>query len=1185
MPEAKIIRIGAKSTAADTETLSHIRRLLAQLGLSSDSETVEPGNASALRRALAGALRSCNVVITVGSFGHYGTGGAKETIFKALEIPFEPDEQIRQRILQFANRERMTISPDLEALWMLPRGAEPFPAANGVDSGFAISAGGQCILMLPSSPESFHAIAAGYALPYLARFFGLSAVHHRLCCFGLDQKAVCDELYGDILKDQLPLVFPAACRSNLETELWVTASASSPQQAEELCRPVIQRIREQLGPVVYSTDTDNMESLCLSLLQSYGRTLCVAESYSSGLLFQLLQRQAGQSSPVLFHGSYMLAGETSEISLPHRKLHGQEIVSPTGAGMLAEYCRRQGDEASLGLSLCLDEPVRQIYVALSDGEQVYFRMLPLPDDCFGNRAAEYGALCALSLLHSYLSTPEQLTARVPVRLAAAGKGFPVPEDPHWEENVGKVSGGSVARRLVLLLCVMIFAASSTYLGRYYYQAWNHQQQNQQLQSIYSSSSESASSIPDDYPAEYLSKFSDLYNINPDIKGWLSIDGTAFGYPVVQSSQDTSTNQYYLRRDFSGSYSDHGVPFLDYRADVKAPSDNLVIYGHNMRDGQMFEELLEYKNLDYYKAHPIIRFDSVYEEAEYKVVAMFITNTLKAHGEIFDYHNFINAASDEDFENFLYSVQIRSILNTGVDVGPGDKLLTLSTCSYEFKGARFVVVARKVREGESSQVDTARAARNQNVLYPDIWYTLYKTEKPNVSLMRAILPTADRSITVTTHLAYQPETAPPPELLEELPLPNAITVIPVALPVADDPTPPQELTSSSAIPESASSEPASSSELNNPEPASSEPESSQAEPSSQSEGASSESSSQEPEPSSASSAEPKSSSSQSSSSGITLAKPSSSSGGAIVIRPASSSQSSEAWWENEEDEDNEEQDPDTSDGDEGDYSDYDDSETLFVTYNGSRYTDSAYNIVCKVVAAEMGSAKAEALKAQAVAAYTYIRYENARGVSPSVVMKTPTTAIKSAVSDVIGEAVYYGGKLAFTCYHATSAGRTNSSADVWGGAYPYLVSVDSSIDQDAYRYEDTKRISASAVADAVETQLGIELDGDPADWFEIISYTDGGYNNVVSVGGKTKYYYDKTNKSYPITGRVLREAVLGLRSACFEIEYLESRDEFVFTTYGYGHGVGMSQTGAMLMAAEGADYVEILEHYFPGTSVR
>lgn len=1227
MPEAKIIRIGAKSTAADTDILNHMRRLLAQLGLSSDSETVEPGDATALRRALAGGLRSCNVVITIGSFGHYGIGGAKETIFKALEIPFEPVDQVKNLIRKFAQKERMSITPELEALWMMPRDAEAFPSANGVDSGFAIAAGGQCILMLPASPESFHPMATGYALPYLAGFFGLTSVRHRLSCFGMNQKSISDELYGDILKDDLPLVFPVPSRSSLEAELWITASAASTEQAEELCQPVIGRIREQLGDVVYACDMPSMEQYTLSLLKEHQKNLCIGESFSSGMLYQLLHKEAGMRSPITFAGSYMTPAETSELGLPYRKLKGQEIVTPTGAGMLAEYIRRQGDENSLGLSLCLDEPVRQVYVSLSDGQQVYFRMIPLPDDCFGSRAAEYGSLCAMNLLSTYLTSPEKLPTSVPVRLAAAGKGFPEAEDPNWAERLGHDNSPSIARRLVMLLCVVLFALGATFLGFHYHNAMEYEQQNQQLQTLYAASSSTDVEPPEDYPAEYLAKFSDLYQINPDIQGWLSIEGTSFSYPVVQSDEDTSTSQYYLRRDFHGAESDHGVPFLDYRASVKLPSDNLVIYGHNMRDGQMFEELLNYKKLDYYRAHPIIRFDSVYEEAEYKVLAMFITNTQSIHGDVFDYHNFINAESDEDFDRYLYSVQIRSILNTGVDVGPGDQLLTLSTCSYEFEDARFVVIARKVRDGEDAAVDTARASENENVLYPDIWYSLYKTEKPNVSLMRAILPSADRSITVPTiQMTYQPETAPIADLLGEAPDNNIADYL-LGLPLVEenDASEAPENFSEAVSSESSSAESSSavSSESVSVPVSSAAPSSSSSSSSAASSvplGSAAPSSSavssstsleappeeiivsgtvSEAEPSSASSSSASSSKSSASSS-----KPSSSSSRVTVIPiPGSSSESSSTpWWEEEGYEDwTETESSSTSsekssskssssskvtsskdDEEDEDYEiDYDD--TLSVTYNGKKQKDSAYEILCKVVMAEIGSSKAEAVKAQAVAAYTYIKHENARGVSPSVAMKTPTTAVKKAVTEVLGEAVYYKGSLAFTCYHATSAGRTNSSAEVWGGSYPYLISVDSSVDVDAYQYEATKRISADAVAEAVDEQLGIELDGDPEDWFEVISYTSGGYNNIVSVGGKTKYNYN--GKSYNITGRVLREAVLGLRSACFEIDYNDSRDEFIFTTYGYGHGVGLSQTGAMLLAAEGWDYIEILEHYYPGTTVK
>lgn len=1202
MAEAKIIHI-SPNQSADSDVLGHMVRLLSQLGLSSDIDHTAPGDVSALRRSLVRGLHGGNVVITIGTFGQYGVFGAKETIFKALDIPFIEDAVVRERIQRYMKAAQLPLTEEVESLWMLPRNAESFPSDNGVDSGFGISAGGQCILMLPSAPDSFHAVATGDALNYLARFFGLRSARHRVNCFGLSRQSIIDELYGDILKDNLPLAYPASCHNGLETSLWVTACAATREKAEEICQPAVFRLQQELKDIVYAVDADSMEESVLELLHQQGRTLCIAESYSSGTLAQVMDHgishMEGIRSPILFYGNYMLASETSEIGLPRRKLRGQDIVTPVGAGMMAEYCRRKGQEGSLGLSLCLDEPVRKIYTALSDGERVYLQICDIPDDCFGNRAGEYGSLCALKLLQRYFLDPKSLPAGTPVRMAAAGLGFPEAEDPNWEEKMGLPPENNLWRRIVMLACAMVFAVSASFLCHQKYLAWDSGRQNTQLQEIYAESSSSrapsSSQQEENFPGEYLRKFSALYAINSDIKGWLSIEGTDFSYPVVQSSKDTPESQYYLRRDFNGEYNNHGVPFLDYRADLKRPSDNLVIYGHNMRDGTMFEELLNYKNLEYYKANPIIRFDSVYEEAEYLVAAMFITNTLKSHGELFEYHNFINSPSDEDFDDFLYGVQIRSILNTGVDIRTGDKLLTLSTCSYEFKGARFVVVARKLREGEDREqaANTSEAIKNENVLYPDIWYSLYKQEKPNISLMRVVLPQIkDSAAGVVPTIPLTQETAPPSDMSDAVPLPNVKT--PESPPPkggaggGEEDNPSEGISSSSA---SGSLPPESQSQTESlplilTVPDSSLPSSSEANSLSQSMESNSEISSSQPEKiSSTASAQPSSSASSSKSSSA----PSSSSGKHVVVRPASSSQEDDDFQDEYEDisdnESDEFEDPDDDDEDFDDDINYIDNETLSVTINGSRKTGSAFDIVCQVVAAELGSGQKEAVKAQAVASYTYISYENARGVSPSVAAKTATAAVKSAVSEVLGEAVYYKGELAFTCYHATSAGKTNSSKDVWGGSYPYLISVDSSIDEDAYRYEDTKRISASAVATAVEKQLSITLDGDPNDWFEILSYTDGGYVDQMAIGGETEYFYDATRKYYPITGRVVREAVLGLRSACFTVEYLDNRDEFLFTTYGYGHGVGLSQTGAMLMAAQGDSYIDILEHYFPGTVVK
>ncbi len=263
------------------------------------------------------------------------------------------------------------------------------------------------------------------------------------------------------------------------------------------------------------------------------------------------------------------------------------------------------------------------------------------------------------------------------------------------------------------------------------------------------------------------------------------------------------------------------------------------------------------------------------------------------------------------------------------------------------------------------------------------------------------------------------------------------------------------------------------------------------------------------------------------------------------------------------------------------------ETLLYTSGGAKKQMNAYDLICRAVQNETNGLLApEALKAHAVATYTMIKYNNVRGLAPSVVLKTPvSSSTEKAVEAVLGQAVYYQGNYANTVYHSTSGGQTTSSQAVWGGALPYLVSVDSPYDKQAPGYKSMAVVSRKNFAKRVEQVYGIALDGDPADWIEAERDAPGGYVGTVSIGGDTR----SQGGSYgtgTITGRSVREQLLsfGLRSHCFEVEYNDDKEQFEFTTYGYGHGVGMSQYGAHYMALDGYDYLEILEHYYTGTTV-
>ena len=249
-----------------------------------------------------------------------------------------------------------------------------------------------------------------------------------------------------------------------------------------------------------------------------------------------------------------------------------------------------------------------------------------------------------------------------------------------------------------------------------------------------------------------------------------------------------------------------------------------------------------------------------------------------------------------------------------------------------------------------------------------------------------------------------------------------------------------------------------------------------------------------------------------------------------------------------------------------------------------------------VAAEMPvSWPDEALKAQAVAAHSYALYRRDHSTEENGAWFTADPArrqgcltdavlhsywgtayaanyarLSALVDAVQTQVLYYGDAPAGTSYFAISNGMTEASENVWGTALPYLVAVDSSTDLNADNYLYTVQFTAEQMQQAL-AGLGLLPDpAAPANWFGEAALTPSGYVASLPVCGQS------------VTGPALRKA-LGLRSACFTVQYQEG--SFLLTTKGYGHGVGLSQWGAKALAEQGQSAEEILAHYFPGTELR
>lgn len=181
----------------------------------------------------------------------------------------------------------------------------------------------------------------------------------------------------------------------------------------------------------------------------------------------------------------------------------------------------------------------------------------------------------------------------------------------------------------------------------------------------------------------------LYKINNDLVGWLDIENTTISYPIMQTKNNPN---YYLKRDFYKRYSSYGTPYISEQCNIKT-SDNLIIYGHHMKNKAMFGTLEEYKNEEYYNNHKIITFETLEKSTSYEIFAVFKTVAYSNKG--FKYYNFINLQNDEEYNTFINKCKELSFYETNKKPKYRNKLITLSTCEYSNKNGRLVVVAYEI----------------------------------------------------------------------------------------------------------------------------------------------------------------------------------------------------------------------------------------------------------------------------------------------------------------------------------------------------------------------------------------------------------------------------------------------------------------------------------------------------------
>lgn len=249
--------------------------------------------------------------------------------------------------------------------------------------------------------------------------------------------------------------------------------------------------------------------------------------------------------------------------------------------------------------------------------------------------------------------------------------------------------GTLGRKIISTIFVIIFIITITYITYYFY---NQHKEKQDNQNILDDVEIDTSEVTEE-TTERMLQVRELQKENEEIIGWLEIEGTNINYPVCQASD----NDFYLTHNYKKEQSKSGSLFLDKDFNLTKSSTNYLIYGHRNTQGLMFEDLIKYSKEDFYKEHQTIKFTTATSDDTYEIISAFFSRVYyKSEQNVFRYYYFVNAETEEEYNDFVNNCKSSSIYDTGKTATYGEQLITLSTCEYSQEDGRFAIVGKKVK---------------------------------------------------------------------------------------------------------------------------------------------------------------------------------------------------------------------------------------------------------------------------------------------------------------------------------------------------------------------------------------------------------------------------------------------------------------------------------------------------------
>ncbi len=769
---AEIISIGSEllNGKVVNTNAQYLSQSLSSLGIEV-SQLVSVGDReNDIKKALSGALSRSNIVILTGGLGPTKDDITKDAVCSLLEIDMHIDQLSLSKIENYFAKKGEKMAENNIRQARVPQGSVVLKNDVGLAPGCLLKSGNQCIILLPGVPYEMRSMFENSVKPFLRNMTGFSAAAKTVNVFGMSESLIAQAL-DDVISKGKPSV--ATYAGGGKTDIVVSAQNEDVKEAIREVDITVEEIERRLGDSVFGVDEPSLEHAVVSELVSRNLTLATAESCTGGLIAKKITDIAGAS---LCFGlgitSYSEGAKASALGVDKQTLKEFGAVSAETACQMAVGARKSAN-ADIGVSVTgyagpstgLGESVGLVFIAVCDKETVWVKRFELAPHGKESRdqIRERASLHALEMVRRVIKGISIFNSqRVPVSEVYGGapidfkenekktdspnlmfrsekidemndepKEAPVVFENNFKGKFKKFIWNLLpnkrddrvekVRKSVFIAASLALIISISYILSYF----GAIKQNENLYDDLSDLRGQAPTTSIDYPEEYVDEFAALYERNKDFVGWVEIEGTPLNYPVVKGKD----NDYYLTHNFDGKRERHGTPFMDYRNDIDRLNANTVLHGHNMKsDNQMFSELENYykgKNaINYYRQHPVIKFDTLNEKMEWKIFAVFTCGVNTKDEDFLAYYDYLMASSEEDYMKWVEEFKSRSIYDIPVDVEVGDNLLTLSTCYYDKDDQRLVVVARRVRDGESSAVDVNAATKNPD---PKPLYTESKQE--------------------------------------------------------------------------------------------------------------------------------------------------------------------------------------------------------------------------------------------------------------------------------------------------------------------------------------------------------------------------------------------------------------------------------------------------------------------------